>query len=74
MTCLSRPTAKYLFKVKRVKSRKTILIRRLWSPELCHAAFIFNFEHTQQINLIFFIGNFEHVFVSWALDKIHKTT
>ena len=55
MTCLSGPTAKYLFKVKRVKSRKTILTRRLWSRELCHAAFIFNFEHIQQINLIFLL-------------------
>ena len=22
----------------------------------------------------FFIANFEHVFISWAQDKIHKTT
>ena len=26
------------------------------------------------INLIFFIINFEHAFVSWAQDKIHETT
>ena len=32
----------------------------------------FNFEH-MQMNL-FFIVNFERVFVSWARDKIHKTT
>ena len=54
MTCFSHPTDKYLFKVK---SRKTILICYLWSksiktPEICHAVFIFNFEHIQQINLI----------------------
>ena len=34
---------------------------------------IFNFEHIQQLNLIFLIFNFEDVFVSWAQDKIHKT-
>ena len=27
-----------------------------------------------QINPIIFIVKFEHVFVSWAQDKIHKTT
>ena len=32
------------------------------------------FEHTQQINLIFVVVKFEYVFVSWAQDKIHKTT
>ena len=55
MTSLSHPTD--LFKVK---SRNTILICGLWSkstiktPELCNAVFIFNFEHIQQINLIFY--------------------
>ena len=77
MTCLSHPTDKYLFKVK---SRNTILISWLLSkstittPGLCRAIFIFNFEHIQQINLFFFIINFEHAFVSWAQDKIQKTT
>ena len=32
-----------------------------------------NFEH-MQMNLHFFIVNFEHVFVRFALDKIHRTT
>ena len=36
--------------------------------------YLLNFKHIQQINQIFFIVNFEHVFVSWAQDKIHKTT
>ena len=58
MTCLLHPTDKHLFKVK---SRKTILTCSLWSksatktPERCHALFIFNFEHIQQINLIFLL-------------------
>ena len=58
MTCLSHPTDKYLFKVKR---RNTKLICRLWSKstiktlEICHTVFIFNFEHIQQINLIFLL-------------------
>ena len=66
MTCLSHPTDKYLFKVK---SSKTILIGWLWSKSIIktkerwHAAFIFKLEH-MHINLIFFIANFEHVFVS----------
>ena len=52
----------------------------LWSksttktPERCHAVFIFNFEHIQQINLFFLIVNSEHVLVSWAQDKNHKKT
>ena len=53
----------------------------LWSkstiktpPELSHAVFIFIFEHIQQLTLFLFIVNFEHVFVSWTHDKIHKTT
>ena len=52
---LSHPTDKYLFKVKSIN---TILICWLWSKstiktsERCHTAFIFNFEHIQQINLI----------------------
>ena len=51
----------------------------LWSkstikePERCHAVFIFNFEHIQQINLIFFVVNFEHILICWAQDKINKT-
>ena len=78
MTCLSYPTAKLLFKVK---NKNTILICWLWSkattktPELCHAVFIFNFEHIHQINLIFFIINFEQLiikFASCAQDKIRK--
>ena len=47
------------------------------TPELCHAAFIFNFEHIQQINLIFFISNFEQLiikFASWAQDEVRKIT
>ena len=58
VTCLSHPTAKYLFKVK---NSNTILIWWLWSkstiktPELFHDVFIFNFEHIQQINPIFFL-------------------
>ena len=36
--------------------------------------FIFNFEHVQQINLFYFIVNFEHAFASWAQDIIHKAT
>ena len=58
MTCLLHPADKYLFKVK---SRNTILTCWLWSksatktPEQCHAVFIFNFEHIQQINLIFLL-------------------
>ena len=80
VTCLSHPTAKYLFKVK---NRNNILICWLWSkstiktPDLCHAVFIFNFEHIQQINLIFFISNFEQLiikFASWAQDEIRKIT
>ena len=76
MTCLSHPTDKHLFKAK---SRKTILIYWLWSKSIIktkeqwHAVFIFKLEH-MHINLIFFIVNFAHVFVSWAQDKIHKTT
>ena len=31
-----------------------------------------NFEHIQQINLIFLSVNIGHVFVSLAQDKIHK--
>ena len=78
LTCLSHPAAKYLFKVK---NRNTILICCLWSkstiktPELCHAVFIFNFEDIQQINLIFFIINFEQLIAksaSWAQDEIYK--
>ena len=51
MTCLSHPTGKYLFKVKR---RNTLLICWLWStstvktPELCH-------KYIQQINLFFLL-------------------
>ena len=62
-----------------VKSRKTILICWLWSKstiktkEPWHAVFIFKLEHMHN-NLIFFIANFEHALVSWAQDKIHKTT
>ena len=58
LTCLSHPADKYLFKVK---CRNTILTCWLWSksatktPERCHAVFIFNFEHIQQINLIFLL-------------------
>ena len=43
----------------KVQSRNTILIYWLWSkstiktPERCHVVFSFNFEHIQQINLIF---------------------
>ena len=42
------------------KSRNTIFIYWLWSksikiPELYHAVFIFDFEHIQQINLIFLL-------------------
>ena len=56
MTYLLHATDKHLFKVK---SRNTILTCLLWSKsatktsERCHALFIFNFEHIQQINLIF---------------------
>ena len=56
MTYVPHPTDKCLFKVK---SRNTILIYWLWSkstiktPERCHVVFSFNFEHIQQINLIF---------------------
>ena len=55
MTCLSHPTDIYLFKIK---STNTILIcwvgskSRIKTLELCHAVFIFNFEHIQQIHLI----------------------
>ena len=42
------------------------------TPERCHALFIFNFEYLQMNLYIFF--NFEYVFVSWTLDKTHKTT
>ena len=74
MTCLSHPTNKYRFKVK---STKTILICWLWSKstiktkEQWHAVFIFKREHMHMI-LIFFTVNFEHVFVSWAQNKIQK--
>ena len=36
-----------------------------------HAVFIFKREHMHMI-LIFFTVNFEHVFVSWAQNKIQK--
>ena len=55
MTCLSHPTDIYLFKIK---STNTILIcwvgsnSRTKTLELCHAVFIFNFEHIKQIHLI----------------------
>ena len=55
MTCFSHPTDIYLFKIK---SRNTILIwwvgskSRIKTLELCHAVFIFTFEHIQQIHLI----------------------
>ena len=58
MICLLHLTAKYLLKVK---NRNTIFIYWLWSkltiktPELCHAIFIFNFEHIQQMKLIFLL-------------------
>ena len=58
LTCLSLCAGKYLFKVK---SRNTIFTCWLWStsatktPERCHAVFIFNFEHIQQINLNFLL-------------------
>ena len=58
MTCLLHPAEKLLSKVK---SRNTILTCWLWSkpatktPEQCHAVFILNFEHIQQINLIFLL-------------------
>ena len=52
----------------KVKITKTILICWLW-----HAVFIFKLGH-MRINPIFFIVNFEHVFVSWAQDKGRKTT
>ena len=48
-------------KSRKVKSRNTILIHWLWSkstiktPERCHVKFIFNFEHIQQINIIFLL-------------------
>ena len=67
-------SVKYFFKVK---STKTILICWLWSKstiktkEQWHAVFIFKREHMHMI-LIFFTVNFEHVFVSWALNKIQK--
>ena len=38
-----------------------------------HAVFIFKLDH-MHIKLIFFIVNFEHVFVSWVQEKIYKTT
>ena len=69
MTCLSHSTAKYLFKLK---NRKTILI-----SQLCHAVFIFNFEHIQQITVIFLIINFKQLiikFANWAQDEIRKIT
>ena len=56
VTCLSHPTDKCLFNVK---SRITIITYWLWSkstiktPEQYHVVFSFNFEHNQQINLIF---------------------
>ena len=34
----------------------------------------FNIEYIQQINVSFLLLTFEHVFVSWAQDKIHQTT
>ena len=73
MTCLLIPTEKHLFKVKRRKtgwlwSKSTIKTKERW-----HAVFIFKLEH-MHINLFFFLDNFEHLFVSWAKDKIHKTT
>ena len=80
MPFVSHPTAKYLFKVE---NRNTILLRWLRSkstiktPELCHAVFIFNFEHIQQVNLICFVINFERLiikFASWAQDEIRKIT
>ena len=41
------------------------------TSERYQAVFIFNFEHIQQIDLILLLL-LEHV--SWAQDKIHKTT
>ena len=45
--------------------------------QLCHAVFIFNFEHIQQINVTFLIINFKQLiikFASWAQDEIRKIT
>ena len=73
MTRLLHPTDKYLFKVK---IRNTILICLLWSKptiktlESCHAV-CKHIEHIQQFTL-FFIANFEQVFISWVQEKIHK--
>ena len=75
MTCLSHPSDKYLFKVKR---KNTILTYSLWSklatktPERCHAVFIFNFEHIQQINLIFLLLTLEMHLSVWHRIKSTK--
>ena len=75
MTCLSHPSDKYLFKVKR---KNTILTYSLWSksaaktPERCHAVFIFNFEHFQQINLIFLLLTVEMYLSVWHRIKSTK--
>ena len=49
----------------------TMVRSTMKTKERYHAVFIFKHMH---INLFFFIINFEHVFVNWAQDKIHKTT
>ena len=69
MTWLSHPADKYLFKVK---SKSTILTCWLRSksatktPERCHAVFIFNFEHIQQINLICLLLTLDMYFSVWC--------
>ena len=35
---------------------------------------LYLFSNTCILIYFFFIINFEHVFVNWAQDKIHKTT
>ena len=76
MTCLLHPTDKHFFKVK---SRNTTLTTTVVkpatkTPERCHAVFIFNFEHIQQINLICLLLTLDMHFVSLAQDRIQKKT
>ena len=50
----------------------TMVKSTMKTPEQCHAVFAFNFEH-MQMYLFFIVVNYEHVFVSLAQDKVHKT-
>ena len=69
-SCLSHPADEYFFKVK---TRNIILICYLWpkstikTPEWCHAVFISNFEHIEQINF-----NFLSLTLSMYLSVRHR--